>query len=60
MSGTNVYAATLRGLSISTDGGATFTNFTTTNGLGTNGISGAFALGTTVYAATANGLSISN
>jgi hypothetical protein len=66
--GTTVYAATSPvsvgdsfvggGLSISTDGGATFTNYTTANGLGSNAVSGVHAVGSTVYAATGNGLSI--
>jgi len=59
--GSNVYAATVPqgyspptggGLSISTDGGATFTNKTTTNGLGSNDVRGVFAVGSTIYAAT--------
>ncbi|MBP6483095.1 MAG: IPTL-CTERM sorting domain-containing protein [Rhodoferax sp.] len=63
-----VYAATesdpfdplkVGGLSISNDGGATFTNKTTANGLGSNDVYGVFASGSTVYAATAGGLSIS-
>ncbi|MBB3842005.1 parallel beta-helix repeat protein, partial [Runella defluvii] len=57
--GSTVYAATSTGLSISTDGGATFTKKTTTNGLGNNTVYGVYAVGTTVYAATAGGLSIS-
>ena len=61
--GSNVYAATAPegfgssatggGLSISTDGGATFINKTTANGLGSNDVRGVFVVGTTVYAATA-------
>ena len=60
--GSTVYAATTGGLSISTDGGATFTNKTTSNGLGSNTVKGVYAIdGTpdTVYAATTNGLAIS-
>ena len=37
----------------------TFTNYTTTNGLGSNTVRGVYAIGSTVYAATAGGLSIS-
>ena len=37
-------AATDGGLSISTDGGATFTNRTTTEGLGNNFVRGVFAV----------------
>ena len=53
--GSNVYAATDAGLSISTDGGATFTNKTTANtanGLGSNDVRGVFVVGSTIYAAT--------
>ncbi|MFH1263856.1 MAG: hypothetical protein V1495_10510 [Pseudomonadota bacterium] len=47
-------------MSISTDGGATFTNRTTADGLGDNDVNGVFAVGSTVYAATdGGGLSIS-
>ena len=56
--GNTVYAATYGGgLSISNDGGATFTNYT--NGLGSNFVNGVYAQGSTVYAATLGGLSIS-
>jgi len=67
--GNNVYAATAPegfgfsatggGLSISTDGGATFTNKTTANGLGSNDVRGVFVVGASIYAATGGGLSIS-
>ena len=57
--GSNVYAATTGGLSISTDGGATFTSKTTANGLGAKSVRGVFASGAIVYAATTGGLSIS-
>ena len=57
--GNTVYAATAGGLSISSNGGASFTNRTTANGLGSNRVFGVYAVGTTVYAATNNGLSIS-
>ncbi len=59
--GSKVYAATGPagfssptggGLSISTDGGAHFTNKTTDNGLGSNDVRGVFAVGNTIYAAT--------
>jgi len=58
-SGSTIYAATFGGLSISTDGGASFTNKTTTNGLGNNTVKGVYASGSMVYAATSGGLSIS-
>ena len=68
--GSTVYAATNGGLSISTDGGVTFINRTTADGLGTNGLNplngqsagivvGVYAVGSTVYAATSGGLSVS-
>jgi hypothetical protein len=46
-------------LSISTDGGTTFTNKTTADGLGNNIVKGVYASGSTVYAATALGFSFS-
>jgi hypothetical protein len=46
-------------LSISTDGGATFTNKTTTDGLGDNRVYGVYVDGSNVYAGTDGGLSIS-
>ena len=61
--GSTVYAATggnpAGGLSISTNGGTSFTNYTDANGLGSNVVQGVYAVGSTVYAATSNGLSIS-
>jgi len=63
--GSTVYAATNGGVSISTDGGNTFTN--STNGLGgTSGINSGssvnvvYADGGKIYAATQNGLAISS
>ena len=58
--GSNIYAATENGgLSISTDGGTTFTSKTTANGLGNNLVQGVYVDDTNVYAATNGGLSIS-
>jgi hypothetical protein len=57
--GSNVYAATIGGLSISANGGATFLNKTTGQGLGSNVVYGVYADGLNVYAATDGGLSIS-
>ena len=57
--GSNVYAGTTGGLSISTDSGTTFTNKTTADGLGNNNVLGVYAVGSTLYAATHGGLSIS-
>lgn len=54
-----VYAGTAAGLSISYDGGNTFQNKTTAQGLGSDTIDSVFVTGTTVYAATNNGLGIS-
>ena len=57
--GTNVYAATSNGLSVSTNGGTSFINKTTADGLGSNTVNGVSAVGNIVFAATSNGLSIS-
>jgi outer membrane protein OmpA-like peptidoglycan-associated protein len=53
-----VYAATGNGVSISRNGGGTFTNYLAAGGMG-NTVNGVYAVGSTVYAATSNGLSIS-
>jgi len=58
--GSNVYTATVEGLSVSTDGGATFSCFTTANGLGDNQVNGVYVQGGTVYAATFGGLSVNS
>jgi hypothetical protein len=59
-SGSTVYAATSIGLAISTDGGTSFSNNTTADGLGNNTVRGVYAIGSTVYVATfGGGLSIS-
>ena len=57
--GTNLYAATEGGLSISTNSGTSFTNYTSANGLPDDYVSGVTAVGSTIYAATGSGLSIS-
>jgi hypothetical protein len=57
--GSNVYASTANGLSISSNRGSTFVNRTTADGLGSNMVNGVYAAGSNVYAGTANGLSIS-
>jgi len=57
-SGTNIYAATLGGLSISTDSGSNWANYTTTDGLASNTVLGVWADARgNVYAATDAGLS---
>jgi hypothetical protein len=56
--GNNVYAATDVGLSISTDGGKSFTTYTAADGLGDNAVFGVYAVGNMIYAATAGGVSI--
>ena len=56
--GSTVYAATSGGLSISTNGGGSFNNYTTINGLG-GGVFGVYATTDSLYAATPGGLSIS-
>jgi hypothetical protein len=59
VSGSTIYAATLGGVSISTDGGTHWTNYTTTNGLGNNSVLGVAVSGSTICAATLGGVSIS-
>jgi hypothetical protein len=59
VNGSNLYAATNNGLSISTDGGITFTNKTIANGLGNNDLTSVFVDGANVYAGSNSGLSIS-
>ena len=65
--GTSIYAATrphaggntgLGGLSISTDDGANWTTYTTSDGLGSNWVSAVYVSGGRIYAATQGGLSI--
>lgn len=50
--GGTIYVATQHGLSISTNGGASFSNKTTANGLGDNRVNGVYVSGSMVYAAT--------
>lgn len=60
--GSTVYAATDGGVSLSTDGGTSFTNRSranTGNTLGSNQVNGVYVTDDTIYAATGNGLSIS-
>ena len=52
--GSTVYAATSGGLSISTNGGGSFNNYTTINGLG-GGVFGVYATTDSLYAATPGG-----
>ena len=54
-----LYAATTGdGVFISTNGGAQFSHYTTSSGLGSNTVNAVITQGTTVYAATNSGLSI--
>jgi hypothetical protein len=57
-SDSSIYAATDGGLSISSNGGDSFTNYTTANGLGGNTLCWVYANSKTIYAATNGGLSI--
>ena len=54
-----LYVGTWGGLSISSNGGTSFTNDTPENCLGGYFVSGVFVSGGTIYAATDGGLSIS-
>jgi hypothetical protein len=56
---TGIYAGTSGGLSFSADGGLSFVNRTTTDGLGSDSVNGVFVTSEAVYAATSGGLSIS-
>jgi hypothetical protein len=57
-SGNSVYVATTGGLSVSTNGGTSYTNYTTADGLGKNFVRGVYASGNTIYAATDGGVSL--
>ena len=50
--GSSIYAGTIDGLSISSDGGSTFTNRTTDQGLGSTFVHSVYASGSSVYAGT--------
>ncbi|WP_169720080.1 hypothetical protein, partial [Dyadobacter alkalitolerans] len=56
--GSTVYAATAGGLSISSDGGNSFTNMTTANGLADDYVYDVNVMGQMIYAATPGGLSV--
>ena len=58
-SGGTMYAGTQHGLSVSTNGGTNWTNYTWIDGLGNNNVLGVYASGSTIYAATYGGLSVS-
>ena len=57
--GSTIYATSLMGLNVSTNGGVSFTTRTTADGLGDNQVYDVYAVGSTVYAATDYGLGIS-
>ncbi|MEI8094829.1 MAG: InlB B-repeat-containing protein [Spirochaetales bacterium] len=59
-SGLDIYAATMvQGLSISKDGGASWTNYNkAVNGLADDWVYGVYVSGSTIYAATSGGLSV--
>ena len=48
VSGSTIYAATLCGLSVSTNGGANWTNYTMTDGLGNDEVLGVAVSGSTI------------
>ena len=58
-SGATLYAATNGGLSVSTNGGTSWTNYTTAQGLASNSVKGVWVSGTKILAATSAGLSVS-
>lgn len=57
--GNTIYVATRNGIFISTNGGASFANYTVANGLGDNRVLGIYVQGNTIYASTYGGLSMS-
>ena len=57
-SGSSIYAATAFGLSISTNNGSSWSNYTTAQGLANDLVRGVYASGSSIYAATNGGLSI--
>ena len=57
VTGTTIYAATNGGLSVSTNGGTSWTNYTTTNGLASNFTNGVWASGSTIWVGTGSGVS---
>ena len=59
LQGSNVYASHRWGYSISSNGGTSYTNYTTANGLGNNQVRGSYASGSAIYVATTGGVSIS-
>jgi prepilin-type N-terminal cleavage/methylation domain-containing protein len=59
VSGGTIYVATQQGMSKSTNGGASWTNYTTANGLAANDVYDVWASGSTIYVATWGGLSVS-
>jgi uncharacterized repeat protein (TIGR02543 family) len=59
ITGYTIFAATNNGIAISADGGASWTNKTTANGLGSNTVYDVCASGVNVLAGTASGVAIS-
>lgn len=60
VSGSSIYVANDGSVFASTNSGATWTNYTTANGLGSNDVTGVCVDDGTIYAATGNGLSVSS
>ncbi len=56
--GGSIYAATSGGLSISTNGGSSWSNYTIAQGLGTNSVRVAYTNSNFIYAGTTGGLSV--
>ncbi len=55
-----IYVGTSGGLSVTSNSGSTWQNYTTTQGLGSNTVYGVWALGSDILASTTGGLSASN
>lgn len=58
--GDNIYVGTVAGISISTNGGDSYTNYDTEDGLISNEVNSVFSDGNNIYVGTSAGLSISD
>ena len=60
ISGNNIYLATIHGLFVSTNNGATWANYTVSSGLADDIVNGVYAIDNYIYVATNGGLSITS
>ncbi len=54
-----IYAGTTAGLSISNDGGSSWINYTTENGIGSNIVKCITVINSKIYVGTTNGIAVS-